>query len=93
MRHDDFQQRPAARHGHVSRSPIEGCPKEIGPGVFRDADGNIIPRERFSEDPNFDIPITLEEAYAFSVKAGVPRDFAAEENVDMDKVRYYLTLP
>lgn len=74
----------------VKKAEPRGVQKDIGEGVFRDRDGKVIPRKNFEEDPDFDIKISHEEAYALSVRAGVPRDYAAEENLDMEKVRAYL---
>jgi len=68
----------------------KGVQKDIGDGVFRDKNGDVIPRENFSEDPDFDVQISSEEAYAASVRAGVPRDFALEETLDMGKLQELL---
>lgn len=69
---------------------VKGVQKDIGDGVFRDKNGKVIPRENFSEDPDFDVPMTAEEAYAASVRAGVPRDFAAEETLDQEMLAKFL---
>jgi len=71
----------------IPEMAVEGCRKDLGIGVFRDANGHVIPRERFSEDPDFAIPISSEVAYAASVAAGVARDFDVEERLDMKRVR------
>jgi hypothetical protein len=68
----------------------QGVRKDIGTGVFRDRDGDIIPRRRFEEDPDFDIEVPDDEidfqVYRLRLAHGMPRDPEIEAGLDPERL-------
>lgn len=64
----------------------QGVRKDVGTGVFRDRDGDVIPRSRFEEDPDFDVEVDPVHFYAMRLAAGLARDPEIEKGLDLDKV-------
>jgi hypothetical protein len=63
-----------------------GVPKDVGAGVFRDRDGDVIPRSRFEEDPDLDVEVDPVHCYAMQLRTGLPRDPELEKGLDPDKL-------
>jgi hypothetical protein len=63
-----------------------GVRKDVGTGVFRDRDGDVIPRSRFEEDPDLDVEVDPVHFYAMRLRTGLPRDPEIEKGLDLDKV-------
>ena len=66
----------------------QGVPKDVGTGVFRDADGDIIPRSRFDDGDLPDVGEDTDPAatYVLGLRAGLPRNPQIEAGLDQDRL-------
>lgn len=73
---------------------VRGVPKDVGTGVFRDADGDVIPRRCFEEDPDFDLDPDPTTTYVLELLCfGLPRDPKIEAGLDQDRLAELLPDP
>lgn len=67
----------------------KGVPKDVGPGVFRDKNGDVIPRRKFQEDPDLDAKVNEEHLYVMGLRAGLPREPEVEKTLNQKLLAEY----